>query len=146
MTPPKWSVDYAITVTLPSKARKHVAEVQHSMYTPKYIQILRDCRHSSIVELTSNYDVHYHGFVRVNLNQARARDPLKYIRDLFRNDFGFICVKQVDNHAGWLEYCLKDKKNTSFVILSPIVKDHFDYFDPPQEKIDLNEYEPDILG
>lgn len=126
--PSKWSYDIALTVTLRSSHKRLDAEGQYVLTKEKLLQKLSNCKLTLIAELTSNYDVHYHGILRIPIDKCKNKHPLRYIKDVLRSEFGFTCVKEVDSYAGWVEYLQKDIEETSKVIY-PILKDDYDIFD-----------------
>lgn len=128
MTAPKWSCDIALTVTLKGSQKRLDAEGQYTLTKDKVLNRLRNCHHTTIVELTTNFDVHYHSILKLDLNKANNKSALRYIKDVFRADFGYTCVKQVEDYDGWAEYLAKDITATS-AVLSPIVKDDYGIFD-----------------
>lgn len=123
------SCDIALTVTLRSSLKRLDAEGQYTLTKDKLLNKLRNCKHTTVVELTSNYDVHYHSILQIPLNKCMNKSPLRYIKDVFRSDFGFTCVKQVENYEGWIDYLKKDITETSKVIAGTILKDDYKVFD-----------------
>jgi hypothetical protein len=89
---------------------------------------LRNCKHTTVCELTSNYDVHYHSILSLPLDKCNGKDPHRYIKDIFRSEFGFTCVKQVTEYEIWTQYLMKDIKETSKVIAGAILKDDYEIF------------------
>jgi len=63
--------------------------------------------YSLVAETTRNYNLHFHSILKFPF--IKGKNYLKYINDEFRNDkmFGYICVKQVDNESGWMDYLRK---------------------------------------
>lgn len=128
MPPEPMSYDIALTVTLKSQHKKLDAEGQYVLTKDKLLGRLKDCKVTVIAELTSNFDVHYHAILKVPLRKCGKKHPLRYIKDVFRGEFGFTCVKEVDSYDGWATYLKKDIEETSKVIY-PILKDDYDIFD-----------------
>lgn len=123
------SCDIALTVTLRSSQKKLDAEGQYALTASKLLNKLRNCKHTTVAELTSNYDVHYHSILSIPLDKCCNKSPLRYIKDVFRLDFGFTCVKQVEDYDGWISYLQKDIGNTSKVLSGTILKDDYQVFD-----------------
>lgn len=110
--PATYSYDIAVTVTLPPLSRRMTSEEQYEHYIPLYKDLLRKHKHTSVVELTSNYDVHIHCVVSFK-DLPKDSNPLMYAKNLFRRKFGFTCVKQCTDINGWAEYLFKDLHKTN---------------------------------
>lgn len=143
MTPPKYSIDYAITVTLPSRTRKSTAETQFVMFEEKIKHAMRKTFCTIICELTSNFDVHFHAIAKVDLN--KCSHPQKYLKDIFRADFGYTCVKPVEEFNGWIEYLLKsrDEINSYGMPLHHCIIDEYDVCGN-YEQVLIQDWEPNI--
>lgn len=122
--PAKYSADFALTVTLPSKARRYDAETQYRMYVDKLKALMVHCKHTTVVELTKNYDIHFHSIFKIDLSKILHKTVDRYIKDIFRSEFGFTVVKQVENFNIWIDYLRKDLHETNKVVF-PIVKDDY---------------------
>lgn len=113
--PATYSYDVAITVTLPSSARKLSTEQQYSLYVDEYLNILNKHKHTSVVELTLNYDVHFHSLVSFK-DLEKDVQPLMYAKNLFRKTFGQTCIKQSTDSENWCKYMFKDLNKTNDMI------------------------------
>lgn len=128
------SYDCAVTITLPSRFRKMKAEDQYEHTYRLLMSLLHNHKCTVIVELTSNFDVHYHAIVSLRNVEG---NPLKYLKDRFRLSFGYTCIKQVEDYTGWCNYLQKDIKETAKAIY-PILKDDYNIFE--------KQFELDLLG
>jgi len=103
---------YAVTVTLPSIARRLTAEAQLEKYKAPFLRAFGDCwKVSAVCELTTNYDIHFHAVCSVKL-PYKVNQPMKRLKDIFRVHFGFTCIKEVINFDGWIDYMTKDLGST----------------------------------
>lgn len=127
------SVRYSLTVTLKPLQYKEFAEKQYDntcMYLINKLTML-NCQYTLVAEMTKACNIHYHGtieFLKCHKNQHHR----KYLIDHFRNDkmIGYVCMKQITDEPGWIEYIKKDIVGTTEVLnRRPILKDDFDYFD-----------------
>lgn len=138
MTPlSKYSYDIALTVTLKSKHRSIDAEAQFALTRRGILEKLRNCKSTVIAELTRNFDIHYHAILSIPLDKTNGKHPLRYIKDIFRSEYGLTCVKQVDNYEGWIDYLKEDIDETSRVIY-PILKDDYDIFEKNTRLVSLD--------
>lgn len=149
MTAPKVAYvprHYAVTVTLPSTSRKLPAEAQFDKYKERFINCFFHFKVSAVCELTSNYDIHFHAVCSVKPEHYVSK-PQKYLKDVFRAQFGFTCIKEVTDFDGWINYLKKDIDNTTAHGLIAILRDDYNKLDNIiDSRIDMNDYEPDILG
>jgi len=112
---PKYSQDYAITVTLHPKVRKFTAEQQydkfaHDVVLIELLKLFPKSRLSLVCELTKSYDIHFHGIISFNMALLKANTNVpRWFRDKFRNQsiIGFVLCKVIDNKDVWIEYILK---------------------------------------
>jgi len=105
------SQQYALTITLNPKLftldvltqRNQLMSVLNGLIADEKLDL------SIIVEFTTSFNIHAHGFVKVPLKVTR--NPMFLIHDIFRKYktvVGFICIKPITNYHTWLHYCLKD--------------------------------------
>lgn len=125
--PSEWSYDIAVTVTLKQLHRKLDAEGQYDKTKSKILELLRCCKATIVAELTTNYDIHYHAIVSIPNRSLRNKEPLRWLKDRFRSDFGFTCIKQVDDYHGWVGYLMKDIVETRKVV-EPILRDDYEVY------------------
>jgi len=87
------------------------------------------CKHTTVVELTSAYNVHYHAIFQVPLNLCENNNASKYIHDRIRKHkcFGMSKIVQVTNTNGWMEYISKDVEETKAYVY-PILQDDYNVF------------------
>lgn len=124
--PPVWSYDIAVTVTLPERYKRMSAELQLEHTKTSLLECFDNMEVSLVAELTQNYDIHYHGICRVPIERVKHGHVLRYVKDRLRK-FGFVCVKQVEDYPGWVEYLKKDIRTTiKEHRIYPIVKDDYD--------------------
>lgn len=131
----KWSVDYAITLTLKPVIYRHAPEKQFSLVSENIRNNFPNCQFTIIAELTKQYNIHFHGFIKVDLNKINIH-PEKYLFDRIRkySALGFAVIKQVTEYNVWKDYILKDKKNTESILnLDPVVRDDYGLKDPQEE-------------
>lgn len=136
MTQQYQSVMYAFTVTLkPVMFRRSIEEQYDSTYLELSTRLKSlPCKLTMICELTSNYNIHYHGII-VFITKSRSHE--KDFKDLFRKSqiFGFTNIKQVDDFNGWVDYIKKDVTVSVKIINRPpvIIDEHdlFNVFDNP---------------
>lgn len=117
----RYSVDYALTITLRPVMYIHTAQKQYDLITPEILQIFSECKLILVPELTKQYNLHFHGIINVPL--CDGRDPSKWIHDKVRTHrkIGMICVKQITDYDTWLTYCMKDRLlNPSLEVLEVI--------------------------
>jgi len=117
----KYSVDYALTITLRPVMYMHVAQKQYDIIVPEILSIFTECKLILVPELTKQYNVHFHGIINVPL--CDGRDPQKWIHDKVRlhRKIGMICIKQITDYDIWLTYCMKDRLlNPSLEVLEVI--------------------------
>lgn len=131
---PKWSTlsyEVALTVTLPASARKLTADEQISKYLGAYMSVMdRYCKHTSLIELTQNYDVHWHAICQIRDLPTGAL-PMKFLVDKFKKtDLGMVKAYQVWDQ-GWETYLFKDVDKTNLMInRSAVVKDDYGKYNP----------------
>lgn len=87
--------------------------------------ILRGLRRCSTFilypELTLAGHLHFHGIVKVE-------DRIKWYRQVLPNIklHGFVCIKEITNYQGWIEYCSKDQEHMTKILKVdiPFTEDH----------------------
>lgn len=123
-----YSVDVGITVTLRSATKRLRAEDQLVLTRGKIERCFKNCRYTLVAELTTNYDLHYHAIASLDLEQNKQKNICKYFKDIFRDEFGYTCIKQITDYNGWCDYLRKDFTKTSEV-LYPVLRDDYNIFD-----------------
>lgn len=135
------SVDYCVTLTLVGASRRLRTHEQLSQSSRLVLDILlkHNIYATFTYELTTNFDIHYHGIIKVPLSSSKKiRNMVMYIKDLFRRNklIGFTCVKVCEDYHGWVEYIKKDihysYKNMGvypFIIDDYNIQNHFEFFD-----------------
>lgn len=118
----KTTYKYALTVTLKPNLYRYKAEQQYDTTYIKLIDklnILSSSKKLVVAELTNSANIHYHCMLIFPLGIAKCYQ--KYIIDGFRNmkEFGFVCVKQITDEQGWIEYLTKNLKETQMAIQRP---------------------------
>lgn len=126
------TIQYTLNITLSPHMYHKLAETQYD----ETVQIVKtlfkkyDPRMSIIVELTKQYNVHYHGIV--DFEYIKGIDYKKYIYDSFRNEIhkrrlGRPFVIDVFDFHGWKDYIIKDLISTyNSLNRFPVVLDDFD--------------------
>lgn len=128
--PKKWSVDYALTITLRPVIYSKPYEQQYEETYQNILNLFHDCKLTLVTELTQSYNIHYHGIVSVPL--THGRDSRKYIFDQVRkySKLGSTKVDQITDFAGWSEYILKDvSTHIDNDVIYPIIKDDYNIYD-----------------
>jgi hypothetical protein len=147
------SVSVALTVTLSKYIKGFPAEKQDLLCRERILEIFQKykAKATCVIELTQNFDAHYHAIVSVPLNILAKQNVYKLVTDMFRGDkhFGFTCVKPILSEEGWCKYLLKDFEVTKGLGFYPFVCDNYNLWKDlpginPPEKIDVNEYVPII--
>lgn len=124
----KWSVDYAITLTLKPILYKHTCEEQFSIVATSIRNNFPNCKFTLLAELTKQYNVHFHGIIKVDLNKIVCH-PEKYLYDRIRQykHLGFAVIKQITEYQIWIDYITKDYNITKQKAnIDPFVKDDYD--------------------
>lgn len=117
---------FAITVTLHKKCFDMPAEWQFDHYTDavKDMFSVFKFKYTMVTELTQASNIHYHALVEA---PNYCEDVLrKKLNDYTRKNktIGFICVKQVTDEPGWVDYIVKDLSKTYRLISrDPLIRD-----------------------
>lgn len=126
----QWSSPWAITLTLNPKMF-HLNVLQQRNSIQGIINGLcydSNIKMSLVCEMTQHYNCHFHGFVQVAFRASARKTIPHYVADALRSikDLGFWCVKPIEDHQGWLNYCLKEYEVTKIALdgESPIISDH----------------------
>jgi len=115
---PKYSVDYAVTVSLNPRLYELKAEEQLLLTKTKILAILRHNHNKCtiVAEMTEARNIHYHCIMKVAATN-KSTNIIKYIHDRLRvapTWFGKQrCIKQVDNYDKWIKYITKDVFRTN---------------------------------
>lgn len=129
----KYTSEYALTVTTSRRCHNLTTEEQYKESKKELIDILElnKIQHSLIFELTKNNDVHYHGIIKVPVND-KIRDIKIFVCNLFRKRkfLGYICLKEITEYNIWFDYMKKELKITNERTgIYPIVSDMFGVFE-----------------
>lgn len=125
----KYSCDLAFTITLKPSEYRHTYEDQYkgTAYLLKSIFDSAGCKYSMVAELTKQYNVHYHGIMKVPLE--RGRDSCKWFFDRLRklSCIGRSECEQVMNYDKWTVYLAKDIKRDLDIVT--VLKDDYNILD-----------------
>lgn len=114
LTKSVYSCDFALTWTLMPVMKRMECKVQYAKAVPVFMDKLKHCFHSTVVELTKDYDVHFHSIIKIDLELCK-NNPRKYLIDLFRdqrNMFGKYTIDPVTDYNGWIDYLKVDIEKT----------------------------------
>lgn len=129
-----WSSIHAITITLNPKMFCMEPVMQRNALQGLLNSICEnneDIRISLIAELTKAQNIHGHGLVQVRIPQGNKQTVPFLCAKVFRplKDIGYICVKQIEDYDGWLEYITKEISITRHNLEeSPILLDYINAF------------------
>lgn len=125
--PSGYSQCYALTLTLKPHNYRFTIEEQYEKLNIE-IKKLDKCKLTIVAEITKTYNIHAHGFIKLNSN---IKDNKKYIYDTFRKSkvIGFLYIKDVDDHVKWLSYILKEYHQTRNILhcKDPTLIDQLNY-------------------
>jgi len=132
---PRYSVDYAITLTISRKLRKLTPEEQYDRIKLLLPKVMYGCEYTLITELHKDMNTHYHGIFRMQL-PIQGRTVVRSITDRIRkiDDLGFYVIKQIDNFGVWSDYIQKAITQTALSIARPVILQD-DYQIVPQSNI-----------
>lgn len=122
------SIPIAVTFTLKPSVFTHCLDKQIQL-SMSQIRDFIDCTNSSgflIVELTKNYNVHFHSTMELMVPEKYLHKLEYYVKDYFRKSkiIGFIVVKPITDEIKWLQYMLKNYDKTLDYL------EEFDYKSP----------------
>jgi hypothetical protein len=122
---PKYSCDFALTITLKPQIYRETAEEQYRQTAYNVAKLFSKCKLTLIAELTQSCNIHYHGIIAVPI--TISSQPRKYIFDQIRkySKLGKTTVVQMTNYEGWSDYLSKDLQETSKTVY-PIIKDDYE--------------------
>lgn len=124
------TIMYAFTLTLPSRLYHKTAEEQ----AEDTIDIIKGCRLGqaralTVMELTSSFNLHYHGVIDFHYEPELVHSYAKLFSDWIRKQpkLGkMFKIKPCDDLKGWLNYIFKDLRHTHHLVgLDPVVRDDF---------------------
>lgn len=124
------SIRYSFTITLQPKMYKYDASNQYdlTMYdVAEYLGNL-NCEFTLVSELTKSYNIHYHGTIIFKTIKGNLK---KKFVDHFRahKTIGFVCIKDITDEPGWIEYISKGLADTKKDVgRPPIIIDQLEYF------------------
>lgn len=128
--PSRRTIMYAFTLTLPSRLYHMTAEEQ----AEATIDIIKGCRLGqaralTVMELTSSFNLHYHGVIDFLYEPALVSNYAKLFSDWIRKQpkLGkMFKIKVCDDLPGWLAYIFKNIQYTwEAVHRDPVVRDDF---------------------
>jgi len=129
---------YAFTITLHPKVRRLGSEAQYHAYSWPVCDFIQKkfpkCRLYMVTELTTSFDLHFHGVIQFDRSQLRKNQNMpRYFREAFRGHvfIGFVLLKPIDDEVKWLEYCIKTEKEFKIDMnLNPLIIDQiYNIFD-----------------
>lgn len=134
---------YSFTVTLKPNLYKDTANIQYDLTVKRLRHIIAslDCTATIVAELTSGWNIHYHGILQfemipdIDYNQ---RSLMKVFTDYFRNHrhFGFVNIKPITDEQGWIDYMSKDLDDFYNILgRGPIIKDDYRYYINKEDKL-----------
>lgn len=111
----RYTVDYALTITLKPHNYKHLAEDQYEKVKDeinlifKRLRLRDNIKITLLSEMTKAYNIHLHGILAFNMDKHKCQDYLKYIYDIFRSSktIGYVYVKPVVDYNIWKDYITK---------------------------------------
>lgn len=109
--------EYAFTITLKPPLYRFNLREQIEKTKDKLLKMCNYVAQFTLVaEVTKNFNIHYHGIVNFEVDYKFTNNEqyCAEFKDVFRKskDFGFICIKPIDNFPKWVAYILKDRKRT----------------------------------
>lgn len=125
----KYSTDLAFTITLKPTEYRHTYQEQYKGTAHILTSIFdsNGCKYSMVAELTKQYNIHYHGIMKVPLE--RGRDSCAWFFDRLRKltCFGRSECEQVMNYDKWTKYIAKDIKRDLDIVT--VIKDDYNILD-----------------
>lgn len=127
-------IEYAITITTHGRFRDLTSEDQFDQISEYIYLNLKDkgIRWTLLAELHKDMStVHVHGIMKLDLNTLPRKYkgyPPRYVTDLMKKCkfFGFTVIKAVEDYNGWVEYILKNVKQTQTIInRHPLIIDDY---------------------
>lgn len=119
-----YTQEYAFTITLQPKLHKH--SIRHQLDCTAYsiLPLFPHCLITIVVELTKQYNVHYHGIIQFYKPLLKGKTPLSYWYNKLRNHatIGFTCLKVIDDIENWKKYITKDIITTKEELNNTIYK------------------------
>lgn len=127
------SCDVHLTVTLKPLLYRFNTEEQIDKSVSELINVLNDlkCIKKTIVfELTKSHNIHYHIIAQFELTGVRNIYNKIYNKFRCSKIFGYVMTDQIKDYNLFIEYILKDVKNT-YTILGrfPIIRDDYNILD-----------------
>lgn len=120
-----YSCDLAFTITLKPVEYRKTYEDQYSgtAYLLTSIFNAGGCKYTMVAELTKQYNIHYHGIMKIP--KDRAKDPIKWFFDRLRLlQFTGRCeCEQVKNYDKWTTYIIKDIQRD--IDIRTVIKDDY---------------------
>lgn len=120
---------YAFTLTINPKLFKSTIIHQLNCTARSLQSLFHHAKISTVIELTKNYNVHYHGIIQFHKAEMKDRTPEGYWYNKLRNHptLGYSVLKVMDQEEGWKEYILKDLPRTLLELeksyYNPIIND-----------------------
>lgn len=152
--PEEITQDYAFTITLKPPLYRFNLREQIEKTKDKLLKMTNYVAKLTLVaEVTKNLNVHYHGIVAFEKEDQYHGCSEQYcaaFKDVFRKskDFGFICIKPIDNFPKWVAYILKDRKRTfALTRTHPLLCDGHELENMfERAELRINNYWPVLIG
>jgi len=131
---PKFTQEYAVTVTLLPKCRIYTTHEQYLKYANYILQIIDGLfpgnKLTMVCEMTKSYDLHFHGIITFDQSCIRSGVNVpRWFRDKFRNHpiIGFVLLKVITEREIWIDYLKKDISHFQGDLnVHPCIRDDFD--------------------
>jgi len=120
---------YAFTLTINPKLHKSTIIHQLNCTARSLQSLMHHAKISTVVELTTNYNVHYHGIIQFHYMDIKNKTPESYWHNKLRNHptLGYSMLKVMTDEEGWKNYILKDVPRTMAELkhsyYNPIIND-----------------------
>jgi len=105
---------YAFTLTINPKLNKSTIVHQLNCTARSLQAIFHHAKISTVIELTPNYNVHYHGMIQFRKTEIKDKAPESYWYNKLRSHptIGYTVLKVLTDETKWVEYILKDVPRT----------------------------------
>jgi len=111
---PQFTQEYAFTLTVNPQLFKRTVVHQLNCTAKTLNSLFPHAKISTVMELTKNYNVHYHGIIQFHYADLKDKVPESYWHNKLRNHatLGYSVLKPMVDEKGWKEYILKDLPRT----------------------------------
>lgn len=115
METPEFTQCYAFTLTVNPKLHKRSIVHQLNCTARSLMALFTHAKLTIVIELTQNYNVHYHGIIQFHYADIRDKAPESYWYNKLRDHptIGYTVLKVMDDEAGWKNYIIKDMPRTA---------------------------------